>query len=57
MITIYLCEDKSIPHRLIQRCPLNPKVTAGVRNRTDIEFYVNNEVTQIPQVCNFLVFH
>jgi hypothetical protein len=57
MIIIYLCEDKTIAHRLIQRCPLNPKITSGIRNRTDIEFYVHITLPQIPQICNFLVFH
>jgi hypothetical protein len=40
MIIIYLCEDKNIPHRLIQRCRINPILGLGSRNRTDIEFYV-----------------
>lgn len=57
MIIIYLCEDKNIPHRLIQRCRINPILGFGTRNRGDIEFYVSVHVIQIPQICNFLVFH
>lgn len=41
MIIIYLCEDKDIPHKLIQRCRLNPDLSLKYKNRIDIEFYVN----------------
>lgn len=56
MILIYLCEDTEIPKRHLWKCRVNPSSSVDTY-RSDLEFYVRFIIIQIPQLCNYIVFH